>query len=97
MPSILNISGMTGGVPPYNFYVCDEYGNNCLLLGTTATAYTLNTFYSTAQTLLVKVIDSNLCEFFTLISCPAETCIILAENGDLLTTEDGYFLVFCDD
>jgi len=97
MPSQLTISGITGGAPPYNFYVCDENGNNCSFLGTSATTYTLNSFYSGAQTLFIKVIDSNLCEFFTLISCPSETCIILTEDGHFMTTEDGHFLVFCDD
>lgn len=88
---------MTGGFPPYNFYVCDEYGNNCSLLGTSATTYNLNPFYSTAETLLIKVVDSNLCEFFTIVSCPPEVnCVILTEDGNQLTTEDGYFLVFCD-
>lgn len=97
MPSVINISNISGGTPPYSFYVCDENGNNCSLLGTSATTYTLNSFYSSAETLLIKVLDSNSCQYFTLISCPADTCIILTEDSDMLTTEDGYFLVFCDD
>lgn len=70
MSSIVTISGITGGVPPYNYYVCDENGNNCSFLGTASSAYTLNTFYSTAETLLIKVVDSNYCEFFSVVSCP---------------------------
>jgi len=96
MASVLNISNISGGTPPYSFYVCDENGNNCSLLGTTASAYTLNAFYSTANTLLIKVIDSNSCQFFTLISCPIDSCIILTEDLDKITTEDGDFIVFCD-
>lgn len=69
MSSVLTITGITSGVPPYNFYVCDENGNNCLFLGNTTNSYTLNSFFSTAKTLIVKVIDSNLCEFFTIVSC----------------------------
>lgn len=97
MASIINISNLTGGVPPYNFYVCDENGNNCSFLGTSATTYTLNSFYSSAETLLIKVIDSNYCQYFTVISCPSDSCIILTEDLNLLTTEGGDFLVFCDD
>lgn len=97
MPSIINISNTSGGTAPFNYYVCDENGNNCSLLGSVATAYTLNAFYSTAQTLMIKAIDSNLCEYFVIITCPIDTCIILTEDMDMITTEDGYFLVFCDD
>jgi len=95
MSTSLNISGITGGVPPYTFYVCDEYGNNCSVLGTTGGTYVLNSFYSTANTLMIKVIDSVSCEFFTLITCPEDLCIILTELGEDMRTEDGFNLVYC--
>ena len=85
---VITISGVTGGSPPLSFFICDENGNNCSYIGTTGGTFTASTFYSTANTLMVKVVDSNGCEYFTIISCPFDTCIIL--------TEDGFTLVFCD-
>ena len=69
MGSIISISGVTGGTPPLTIYVCDEYGNNCSLISTTGGTYNLNTFYSTATTLMVKSIDSTGCEYFELVNC----------------------------
>lgn len=94
MSSQLTISNLSGGTPPYTFYVCDENGNNCSILGSSVGVYTLNAFYSTANLLLIKVVDSNLCEYFTLVPC--FTCIILTEDGFFLTTEDGDLIVYCD-
>lgn len=69
MSSNVTISTFTGGTPPINIYVCDEYGNNCSLIGTTSGTYTLNSFYSTATTLMIKTIDSLGCEYFELVNC----------------------------
>ena len=69
----LIISGQTGGTPPYEFYVCDEYMNNCFLLGPTGGTFTLNTFFSTAQTLLIKIVDSTGCFTFKMVYCPFDT------------------------
>jgi len=67
--SVITISGTTGGTPPLSVYLCDEYGNNCYLTSTTGGTYTLNSFYSSANTLMVKTIDSTGCEYFELVSC----------------------------
>lgn len=93
MPNIINISGVTGGVPPLSFYICDENGNNCSYLGSTGGTFTASTFYIGATTFMIKVIDSTGCLYFTIISCP--TCFILTEDGFVLETEDGYSLIFC--
>lgn len=69
MPSQISISGVTGGTPPLVIYVCDEYGNNCYPISVTGGTYTLNTFYSSANTLMVKAIDSTGCEYFELVNC----------------------------
>lgn len=94
MPQIISISGITGGVPPLSFYICDENGNNCSYLSNSGGTYTASTFYQTATTLMIKVIDSNGCEFFKIIDCPVETFIILTEDGSYLGTEDGFTLVW---
>jgi hypothetical protein len=69
MPSQVTISSITGGTPPFTFYVCDEYGNNCSFIATTGGTYNLNSFYSTANTLMIKSIDSTGCEYFELVNC----------------------------
>jgi len=94
MSQVITISGITGGVPPLTFYICDEYGNNCSVLATTGGTYTASTFYSTATTLLIKVIDSNGCETFKLISCPTESFFMLTEDGLILLTEGGDSIVW---
>ena len=53
----VTISGITGGTPPFSLYVCDEYGNNCQLLGSTGGTFTLSALFQTADTLMFKIID----------------------------------------
>jgi len=73
MPYQVIISGQTGGTPPYTFYICDEYGNNCQNVRTTGGTITLNPFFQTGYSLMVKTIDSAGCEFFEIINCPTPT------------------------
>jgi len=95
MPYSIDITGVSGGTPPITFYACDEYGNNCTLLGTTPAVYVLPPLLQTATTIMVQSVDSGGCFYFKIITCePEETYIILTELGDFLTTEDGDTLVF---
>lgn len=91
---IFTISGITGGVTPLTFFLCDQNGNNCSYLGTTGGTYTASTFYSTATSFLVKVVDSNGCSTFKTINCTEETNFIITEDGFILTTEGGDGIVF---
>ena len=90
----IDITNVSGGTAPISLYACDEFGNNCTLLGYSAGIYVLPSLLQTATTIMVKSIDSTGCIFFKLISCNPETYIILTELGDFLTTEDGDDLVF---
>jgi hypothetical protein len=91
---VFTISGITGGVPPLTFFLCDQNGENCSYLGSTAGTYTASTFYTTASSFLVKVVDSNNCFTFKTINCPGETFFIITEDEFIITTEDGDGLVF---
>lgn len=91
---IFTISGITGGVPPFTFFLCDENGENCSYLSNTGGTYTASTFYETATNFLIKVVDSNGCLTLKTISCPDNTYFILTEDGFILSTEDGDGLVF---
>ena len=44
---------------------------------------------------MIKVVDSTNCEYFTLISCPEDLCVILTEIGEDMQTEDGFNLIYC--
>ena len=60
MSSQLIISGETGGTPPYQFYVCDEFMNNCFLLGQTGGTFSLNTFFSKVNTQFENILIEGL-------------------------------------
>lgn len=94
MSQVFTISGVTGGVPPLSFFICDENGNNCSFLGNSGGTYTASTFYTTASNFLIKVVDANECSVFKIVSCEVETFIILTEDEFGITTEDGFTLVF---
>lgn len=94
MPYSVDITGVSGGTAPISFFACDEYGNNCTLLGTTPGVYVLPSLIQTATTFMIKSVDSTGCIYFKIITCEEETYVILTELGDFLTTEGGDLLEF---
>jgi hypothetical protein len=95
MPYSIDITGVSGGTAPIAFYACDEYGNNCTLLGYAPGIYVLPTLLQTATTFMVKSVDSTGCIYFKIITCDSEeSYFILTELGDFLTTEGGDILEF---
>jgi hypothetical protein len=88
---ILNISG---GTPPVSLFACDEYGNNCTFLGTTAGTYVLPPLLQTANTIMVKTVDSTGCIYFKILTCEEESFFVLTEIGDTLITEGGDSIVW---
>ncbi len=69
MPYSIDITGLTGGTTPIDYYVCDQNGNNCSLLGTSLGTYVLSGYYSGATSLIIKAIDDNGCETFHEVNC----------------------------
>lgn len=95
MPYSVDITGVSGGTAPISFFACDQYGNNCTLLGTTPGVYILPSLIQTATTFMIKSVDSTGCNYFKIITCETEeTYFILTELGDFLTTEGGDTLEF---
>jgi hypothetical protein len=88
MPYQVIITGETGGTPPYSLYVCDEYGNNCQLLGVSGGTFTLSPLLQTTNTVMVKIVDSVGCEYFEIVSCPS--AYLLQENGFYILQENGF-------
>lgn len=71
----LQINNVTGVTLPYNIYICDVYGNNCVLVALVSTAIppsltiTLPPIFNTAPAIGVKIIGADGCEKFIIINC----------------------------
>lgn len=71
----VDITLVSGLTPPYNIYVCDIYGNNCVLTSTIFVVVppTINVFlpapYMNSPAVMVKIIASNCCEVSEIVYC----------------------------
>jgi len=70
---IIEITGATG-TPPYDVYICDTTLTYCYLIsgGTTippTVEYTLSGLFEGTTPIIIKIIDSQGCEFFQLYNC----------------------------
>jgi hypothetical protein len=69
---ITNISGLSY---PYEIYVCDVFGNQCVLIATINTSvppsnsFILPSQFNNAPAVGVKIITSNDCERFEIVNC----------------------------
>lgn len=74
MSQQIQISAATG-TPPYDVYICDITLSTCYLIsgGTTippTVEYTLTGLFENATPIIIKMIDSQGCEFFNVYNCP---------------------------
>jgi len=72
MSSKITITSVSGATAPYTLYVCDSNGNNCSVLTTDASPtgnFTLSSFFDGAPSVMLKIIDSNNCEYFQILPC----------------------------
>lgn len=74
MSQQIQISAATG-TPPYDVYICDITLTTCYLIsgGTTippTVEYTLTGLFENTTPIIVKLVDSQGCEFFKVINCP---------------------------
>jgi len=73
--SQITINTTTGAVPPYDIYVCNVYGNNCILVASIPSnapptiTITLPTIFNQAPSVGIKFIDSNSCERLETVNC----------------------------
>lgn len=74
MSQLIEISSITG-TSPYDVYVCDVYGSNCMFLSAVTVNVpppiylTLPTYFDYAPVIMIKIIDANSCEYFEIIQC----------------------------
>jgi len=72
MASKITINSISGATAPYTLYVCDGHGNNSTFLTTDASPtgdFTLSPFFNGAPSVMLKIIDSNNCEYFEILPC----------------------------
>lgn len=74
----VRITEISGGTYPISVYISDVYGNNQTLLGTISSGpvppvveynTTIPSIFSTAPEIMLKIIDSNNCEVFKILTC----------------------------
>jgi len=66
------------GTPPYDVYICDITLTTCLLIsgGTTIPPtidYTLSGIFENVNPVIIKIVDSDGCEYFEILECTTTT------------------------
>jgi hypothetical protein len=74
----VRITEISGGTYPISVYISDVYGNNQTLLGTISSGpvppvvkynTTIPSIFLTAPEIMLKLVDSNNCEVFKILTC----------------------------
>jgi hypothetical protein len=74
----VRITEISGGTYPISVYISDVYGNNQTLLGTISSGpvppvveynTVIPSIFSTAPEIMLKLVDSNNCEVFKILTC----------------------------
>ena len=71
----IEITNITGLSYPYQIYVCDVFGNQCVLIATINTSvppsnnFILPSQFNSAPAVGVKIITSDGCERFEIVYC----------------------------
>ena len=71
----IDLTGISGCTNPYTIYVCDVFGNGCILIAniyTTVPVFNLISLplpYNTAPAVGIKVVCANGCEKFEIFNC----------------------------
>lgn len=87
----LQFTSIVGLNEPYTIYICDVYGNQCILVAYIDTSVPVNnTFvlpqqFNSAPAIGVKVVTSDGCERFKIIYCSGDI-------KEFMSLEDFYFM-----
>jgi len=97
MISNITIFNFGGGNSPYDIYACDITNTYCYLISGSTTfpiTFNLPIPLNGVDEFMVKVIDTNGCERFKILSCltDSDTCLIMTEDSFDIYTEDGFGL-----
>lgn len=103
------INYISGGTFPVNVYVADKYGNNKSIIGIVDPGpvppivkynITIPPIFSTAETVMLILEDSNGCTIFKLLECPPQTfeiCLIFQDGREFGTQGQEPEFCFSDD
>jgi hypothetical protein len=87
----LQFTSIVGLNQPYTIYICDVYGNQCILVAYIDTTVPINNIFvlppqfNTAPAIGIKVITSDGCERFKIIYCSDDI-------KDFMDLEDFFFM-----
>jgi len=96
----LTINGISGCTSPYSIYVCDVYGNQCVLIATitgSATypiSFILPPQFNSAPAIGLKLVDANGNEKFGIIYCAPKGKIF--QDGEIFIFMDADIYIFED-
>jgi hypothetical protein len=89
--NLLSFSNIWGLNPPYTVYVCDVFGNQCILLAYISTTVPITNLmvlppqFDSAPAIGVKVITSDGCERFKVLYCSDDI-------KDFMDLDDFFFM-----
>ena len=95
----IELTNVAGFGYPYTIYVCDVYGNQCILV---ATIYSnvppTNTIplpfqFNSAPAVGLKLIAGNGCEHFEILYCEKQECCLLLQDNTCFLLQDNSLLL----
>jgi hypothetical protein len=98
---VIQLNSITGATPPYNLFICDVYGNQCVVLATINTpippSITLNvpSQFNNVPAIGLKIIDYYGCEQFEIINCGDVNGKIF-QSAEVFLFMDGNIYIFED-
>ena len=89
---IIQITGVTSGLSPYDVFICDPSNTSCFYVsGVTSIPPSViinsESFFPSETTIYIRIIDANGCILETQFDCGS---YILQEDGFYILQEDGF-------
>ena len=97
--NLLSFSNIWGLNPPYTVYVCDVFGNQCILLAYISTTVPITNLmvlppqFNSAPAIGVKVITSDGCERFKVLYCSEDIKTFMDLEDFFFMDGIGYFFM----
>jgi hypothetical protein len=97
--NLLSFSNIWGLNPPYTVYVCDVFGNQCILLAYISTTVPIANLmvlppkFNSAPAIGVKVVTSDGCERFKVLYCSEDIKEFMDLDDFFFMDGVGYFFM----
>lgn len=95
----IEITNVAGFTYPYTIYVCDVYGNQCILVATIysnvppTNSIPLPFQFNSAPAVGLKLIAGNGCEHFEILYCEKQECCLLLQDDTCFLLQDSTLLL----